>query len=151
MTVVGTDDVAGEEGGPVGDAPLLLRPAEAAALLGIGRTKLYELLSSGRLASVGPAGGEVGLVAALEVGVTAALVAGAANWLIIRYHIRRLNAQVPAPPVDWVSDPLPPPPARASAPQPRASGPQPALIVDETDDAGGHRIHVNPWADDPPG
>ncbi len=52
MTVVGTDDVAGEEGGPVGDAPLLLRPAEAAALLGIGRTKLYELLSSGRLASV---------------------------------------------------------------------------------------------------
>jgi len=24
----------------------------------------------------------------------------------------------------------------------------PALIVDENDDAGGHRIHVNPWADE---
>ena len=49
-------------------------------------------LGAGRLASVGPAGGEVGLVAVLEVGVTAALVAGAANWLIIRHHIRRLPA-----------------------------------------------------------
>ena len=133
-------------------APLwgLLTGSLAAAVTGLLAKFSGGPLGSGRLASVGPAGGEVGLVAALEVGVTAALVAGAANWLIIRYHIRRLNAQVPAPPVDWVSDPLPPP-ARASAPQPRASGPQPALIVDETDDAGGHRIHVNPWADDPPG
>jgi hypothetical protein len=35
-----------------------------------------------------------------------------------------------------------------SGPQARISGPLPALIVDETDDAGGHRIHVNPWADE---
>lgn len=31
---------------------LLLRPAEAAARLGIGRTKLYELMASGELRSV---------------------------------------------------------------------------------------------------
>jgi hypothetical protein len=103
-------------------------------------------LGAGRLASVGPAGGEVGLVAVLEVGVTAALVAGAANWLIIRYHIRRLSA-VQAEGAGNI---------RLSGPQvqlsgslrARGSGPLPALIIDENDDAGGHRIHVNPWADD---
>jgi hypothetical protein len=103
-------------------------------------------LGAGRLASVGPAAGEVGLVAVLEVGVTAALVAGAANWLIIRYHIRRLKAGQP----DGAGDiRLSGPQARLSGPLPvRVSGPHPALIVDETDDAGGHRIHVNPWADE---
>ncbi len=96
-------------------------------------------LGAGRLASVGPAGGEVGLVAVLEVGVTAALVAGAANWLIIRHHVRRLGAAQAQEPAS----------TRLSGPQARLSGPLPALIVDETDDAGGHRIHVNPWADEP--
>jgi hypothetical protein len=66
----------------------------------------------------------------LEVGVTAALAAGAANWLIIRHHVKRLAA------------------AAADGPLPAASEPLPALIVDESDDAGGHRIHVNPWADE---
>ena len=101
-------------------------------------------LGAGRLASVGPAGGEVGLVAVLEVGVTAALVAGAANWLIIRHHIRRLNAgQANEPGNIGTSGPQ----AERGAPLPaRVSAPLPALIVDETDDAGGHRIHVNPWA-----
>jgi hypothetical protein len=101
-------------------------------------------LGSGRLASVGPAAGEVGLVAVLEIGVTAALVAGAANWLIIRHHIRRLNAgQANEPGNIGTGGPQ----AERSAPLPtRVSAPLPALIVDETDDAGGHRIHVNPWA-----
>ena len=101
-------------------------------------------LGAGRLAAVGPAGGEVGLVAVLEVGVTAALVAGAANWLIIRHHIRRLNAgQADEPGNFGTSGPQ----AERGAPLPaRVSAPLPALIVDETDDAGGHRIHVNPWA-----
>jgi len=103
-------------------------------------------LGAGRLASVGPAGGEVGLVAVLEVGVTAALVAGAANWLIIRHHIRRLSAaHADEPGLAVVGGPR----DRLSGPQPaRVSAPLPALIVDETDDAGGHRIHVNPWADE---
>jgi hypothetical protein len=100
-------------------------------------------LGAGRLASVGPAGGEVGLVAVLEVGVTAALVAGAANWLIVRHHIRRLSAaQAQKAGSVRVSGPQ----ARVSGPLQRVSTPLPALIVDETDDAGGHRIHVNPWA-----
>ena len=78
--------------------------------------------------------------------MTAALVAGAANWLIIRHHIRRLNAQQAKEPVNIrVSGPQ----ARLTGPLgARGSGPLPALIVDETDDAGGHRIHVNPWADE---
>ena len=102
-------------------------------------------LGAGRLASVGPAGGEVGLVAVLEVGVTAALVAGAANWLIVRHHIRRLSAaQAQKAGSVRVSGPQ----ARVSGPLQRVSTPLPALIVDETDDAGGHRIHVNPWADE---
>jgi hypothetical protein len=105
-------------------------------------------LGAGRLASVGPAGGEVGLVAVLEVGVTAALVAGAANWLIIRHHVRRLTAQAAESGNIRVSGI----PARIGGPVPaRVSAPQPALIIDETDDAGGHRIHVNPWADDSAG
>ncbi|GAA1622681.1 hypothetical protein GCM10009733_019150 [Nonomuraea maheshkhaliensis] len=33
-------------------APLLLRPEEAADYLGIGRTKIYELIRSGALRSV---------------------------------------------------------------------------------------------------
>ncbi|HEY6493152.1 MAG TPA: DUF6350 family protein [Trebonia sp.] len=104
-------------------------------------------LGGGRLASVGPAGGEVGLVAVLEVGVTAALVAGAANWLIIRHHIRRLTAAAQAQEAENVR--MSGPQARLTGPmQARVSGPLPALIIDETDDAGGHRIHVNPWADD---
>jgi Family of unknown function (DUF6350) len=111
-------------------------------------------LGGGRLASVGPAGGEVGLVAVLEVGVTAALVAGAANWLIIRHHIRRLNAgQADESGNIGMSGPRAErsgPSAERSAPSPaRVSAPLPVLIVDETDDAGGHRIHVNPWADEP--
>jgi hypothetical protein len=32
----------------------------------------------------------------------------------------------------------------------RVAPPRPALIVDETDDAGGHRIHVNPWTEESP-
>jgi len=102
-------------------------------------------LGAGRLASVGPAAGEVGLVAVLEIGVTAALVAGAANWLIIRHHVRRLAAASQESGYLAALDGQPP---GATGPQARASEPLPALIVDESDDAGGHRIHVNPWADE---
>ncbi|MGH3294853.1 MAG: cell division protein PerM [Trebonia sp.] len=110
-------------------------------------------LGAGRLASVGPAGGEVGLVAVLEVGVTAALVAGAANWLIIRHHIRRLNArQLDEPASRETSRPQADRAERTDRAErgaplaARVSAPLPVLIVDETDDAGGHRIHVDPWA-----
>jgi hypothetical protein len=96
-------------------------------------------LSAGRLVAVGPAGGEIGLVAVLEIGVTAALVAGAANWVILRTHIRRLSAAAP--------------PDRTGSPLDRVSGPMPRggagrLVVDQTDSAGGHHIYVDPWAAD---
>jgi len=119
-------------------APLwgLVTGALTAVVIGFAAKFSGGPLGAGRLAAVGPAGGEVGVVAVLEVGVTAALVAGAANWLIIRHHIRRLNAPQAGQPGEM-------PISRA-----RVSAPLPALIVDETDDADGHRIHVNPWAEE---
>jgi hypothetical protein len=129
-------------------APLwgLVAGSLTAVVIGFGAKFAGGSLGAGRLASVGPAGGEVGLVAVLEVGVTAALVAGAANWLIIRHHIRRLAA---AQAEGSGSIRLSGPQVQLSGSlRARGSGPLPALIVDETDDAGGHRIHVNPWADD---
>jgi hypothetical protein len=83
-------------------------------------------LGDGRLAKVGPSGWQVGLVAVLEIGVTAALTAGTVNWLILRRSARRKTADGP------VSE--------------RSAAPASAGMVDETDDADGHRIYVNPWA-----
>jgi hypothetical protein len=125
-------------------APLwgLVTGSLAAVVIGFGAKFSGGPLGSGRIASVGPAGGESGVVAVLEVGVTAALVAGAANWLIIRYHVRKLAA---AAAVAAGQDG-----AGQASPLARVSGPATALIIDETDDAGGHRIHVNPWAEDSP-
>ena len=126
-------------------APLwgLVTGTLTAVVIGFGAKFSGGPLGAGRLAAVGPSGGEVGLVAVLEVGVTAALVAGAANWLIIRHHIRRLTAAQADGSRSAGNTGL-------GGLQPaRVSAPQPALIVDETDDAGGHRIHVNPWADEP--
>ncbi|MBO0802206.1 MAG: hypothetical protein J2P25_03910 [Nocardiopsaceae bacterium] len=120
-------------------APLwgLLTGSLAGAVLGLLAWVSGGPLGSGRLASVGPNGAEAGLVAVLEVGVTAALVAGAANWLLLRHHIKRL---------DW-----PPAPARDQfgKAQPKPGAPVPAPVVDEADDAGGHRIYVDPWGDSP--
>jgi Family of unknown function (DUF6350) len=110
-------------------------------------------LGSGRLASVGPVGVEVGLVAVLEVGVIAAVVAGAANWLLLRHHIRRLAAASSSVSASSSAG-FPGSPAHgprllatARASDPRA-GPPPPGVVDESDDADGHRIYYDPWAAD---
>jgi hypothetical protein len=87
-------------------------------------------LGNGRLTSVGPSGFQVGLVAILELGITAALSAAGANWLILRRAQSRLRRAAPA-------DPQPPPDPLLPPGQ-----------HDETDDAHGHRIYVNPWAAD---
>lgn len=112
-------------------APLwgLLSGSLAGVVIGLLASASGGPLGTGRLSSVGPPGAEVGLVAVLEVGVTAALAAGAANWLLLRHHIRRLAAAgaAQAGGGEW-----PPGPA--------------GTVVDETDDAGGHRIFVDPWA-----
>jgi hypothetical protein len=85
-------------------------------------------LGNGRLASVGPSGWQVGLVAALEVGVAAAVTAGVGNWLRTRS-------------------------AAAPAAEPRREM-LPALAVvrvpeqgpDHEADDDGHRIYLDPWA-----
>jgi hypothetical protein len=95
-------------------------------------------LGAGRLGTVGPAAAEVGVVSVLEIGVTAAVVAGLANWLILRHHVKRLATatEVAAGGSATVTGPI-----GAAA----TTGPMPA-VVDEDDDAGGHRIYMDPWA-----
>lgn len=117
-------------------APLwgLLTGSVAGIVIGVLARVSGGSLGAGRLASVGPNGPEAGLVAVLEVGVTAALVAGAANWLLLRHHIRRLAAST-AENADDVKVPVA----------------VPVTTVDETDDAGGHRIFIDPWAEAPDG
>jgi hypothetical protein len=104
-------------------------------------------LGGGRLTSVGPAGAEAGLVAVLEVGVTAALVAGAGNWLVIRHHIRRLASAAAADAASGREAGRGAGQEAADTGQPRTTGPG-GHMVDDTDDADGHRIFVDPWADD---
>jgi hypothetical protein len=131
-------------------APLwgLLTGSLAGVVIGFGAKFSGGPLGSGRLAAVGPAGAEVGLVAVLEVGVTAALVAGAANWLILRHHIRKLAAAAAANPE--LAEHLAAGSGGAAAPahsrQIRGTAPMPVLVVDETDDA--HHIYYDPWAAD---
>jgi hypothetical protein len=92
-------------------------------------------LGDGRLSTVGPSGWQVGLVAILEMGVTAAVTAGAANWWILRRDPDagfRLNTLLATRP-----ETIPAAPAR-----------EPSGVVDETDTDGGHRIFYDPWATD---
>ncbi len=83
-------------------------------------------LGSGRLTAVGPSGWQTAVVAALEVGVAAAVTAGLVNWLRMR--------RVPRP---------------AVAAAGRAD--QAAWPAASRDDP--HRIYLDPWAEDgePPG
>ena len=90
-------------------------------------------LGSGRLAVVGPSGWQAGLVATLEVGVAAAVAAGVANWLRLRRE-PGLAAALAAP----------------GGPAPGGPAPAHDGAGTRTDDDGddGHRIFVDPWADD---
>jgi Family of unknown function (DUF6350) len=113
-------------------APLwgFLTGMAAGALMGLAAAFSGGPLGDGRLAAVGPSGWQVGLVGILEIGVTAALTAGAANWLILRRATRRKAAD------------------RAAAAGSAAAARVTPGIIDETDDAGGHRIYLDPWAAD---
>lgn len=86
-------------------------------------------LGNGRLAAVGPSPWQVGLVAALEVGVAAAVTAGVANWL-------RLRAAAAAERGAAGNEVLP------------AFGFTriPDQDADHEPDDDGHRIYVDPWA-----
>jgi hypothetical protein len=135
--------------------------ASAGALAGLAAAFAGGPLGDGRLAAVGPSGFEVGLVAILEIGITAALTAAAANWLILRP--KRSAASLPRPSHPQPSHPqpshpqltlpqpsLPQPSARPSHPRPSHPRPGYADHSDQTDDADGHRIYLNPWATQDP-
>ncbi len=83
-------------------------------------------LGDGRLAAVGPSPWQVGLVAALEIGVAAAITAGVANWLRLR---------------GW-------PAVRHRADGSGAAGSPAAGPVPSADD--GHVIYLDPWAGEEP-
>jgi hypothetical protein len=112
--------------------------AAAGGLAGLGAAFAGGPLGDGRLSAVGPSGFQVGLVAILEIGVTAALAAAAANWLILRRASPRRG-----PEGVW-GERFPPRigGSRGAAP-PGQHGP---ALVDETDSADGHRIYLDPWA-----
>ena len=135
--------------------------ASAGALAGLGAAFAGGPLGDGRLASVGPSGLQVGLVAILEIGITAALSAAAANWLILRraqQRYREANPVQPDPDLEphlftgftgpqLVTGPqLAVSPHLLTGPPPYSGTLLPPDQRDETDDAGGHRIYFNPWA-----
>jgi len=103
--------------------------AATGAVAGLGAAFAGGPLGDGRLATVGPSGWQVALVAVLEIGVTAALTAAAATWLMFRKVPRSRPAE---------ETHRPPQPAPAEGIR--------VGVIDETDDADGHRIYVNPWA-----
>jgi hypothetical protein len=104
--------------------------AATGALAGLAAAFAGGPLGDGRLAAVGPSGWQVGLVAVLEIGVTAALTAAAANWLMFR---RRIPRSRPSEEAEQALEGAELTPVRVG-------------VIDETDDAGGHRIYMNPWA-----
>ncbi len=121
----------------------------AGILAGLGAAFAGGPLGNGRLASVGPSGFQVGLVAVLELGITAALAAAAANWLILRRHTPRpvsagSGGDGPGRDGPWGYGGMESPHDRG-VPRGRPPGP---TLYDSTDDAGGHRIYLNPWAAD---
>jgi hypothetical protein len=110
----------------------------AGVLAGLAAAFAGGPLGDGRLSAVGPSGFRVGLVAILEVGITAALAAAAANWLMLR----RESPRTVVAPLERHSEYLPSGQHREHLPWGQR---------DESDDAGGHRIYFDPWAGDKDG
>jgi hypothetical protein len=106
-------------------------------------------LGDGRLATVGPSGWQVGLVAMLEIGVTAALTAAGANWLILRRTAPRLPRRRRSDETEeaGVSEESGVGAVSRRPARPAEPARIPVGVIDESDDAGGHRIYLNPWAD----
>jgi hypothetical protein len=100
-------------------------------------------LGDGRLAAVGPSPWQVGLTAALEVGVAAAVSAGVANWAQLRRGPAGsglLTAETAVHSAD-----AGPGSRQAGVPLPRPSS-------YEQGEDGGHIIYLDPWAgEEPPG
>jgi len=130
--------------------------AAAGGLAGLAAAFAGGPLGDGRLSAVGPSGFQVGLVAILEIGIMAALAAAIANWLLLRRTSRRGRAAQQAEEAkgaEWVwggRGGLEGTVFAQNLGGPRGSSPGESTVPpgqhDETDDAGGHRIYLNPWA-----
>ena len=86
-------------------------------------------LGDGRLAAVGPSAWQVAVVAWLEVGIAAAITAGAANWWQVRSRLARAGA------------------GRAAGAGP-AVPPKTSASDDRRADRDGHVIYLDRWAAD---
>ena len=106
-------------------------------VLSIGAAFAGGPLGDGRLAAVGPSPWQVAAVASLEVGIAAAVTAGAVNWWSVR---RQPAGPTAVQPVGGV------PPPTAQAERPGAGG---RWSVSGTDDDHGHVIYLDRWASDP--
>ncbi len=112
--------------------------------LGIGAAFAGGPLGNGRLAAVGPSPWQVAAVAALEVGIAAAITAGLVNWWYVR---TRWDA--------WAGQPAvrPGKPERPSGQSRRPGDGRPwtASPMTDADDEHGHVIYVDRWAGDEDG
>jgi hypothetical protein len=99
-------------------------------VLGLGSAFAGGPLGDGRMAAVGPSAWQVTLVAALEVGIAAAVAAGAANW----WYVRRTCGTEPAAPSARAGSR-----SGSAGSWPRDAGPWPGT------DASGHVIYLDRW------
>lgn len=105
-------------------------------VLGVGAAFAGGPLGAGRLAVVGPSPWQVAAVASLEVGIAAAVTAGAVNW----WSVRRQPAGEPAEPQARGAAPAAAPAERPGAGGPWSSG---------RDEDHGHVIYLDRWGSDP--
>jgi hypothetical protein len=103
-------------------------------------------LGNGRLAAVGPSPWQVGAVSALEIGVAAAVTAGAANYLALR-RAGTLSAGALSAGAQRGQAAASPNGARADTAHTDA-GRADASHADVAE--SGHVIYLDPWAGDPP-
>jgi hypothetical protein len=100
-------------------------------------------LGAGRLAAVGPSPWQIGGVSALEIGVAAAVTAGAANYIALR------RGGTLARPAASKGTAIRKGTAAGQSAVHRSSAAATELADD--DSASGHVIYLDPWAGDPPG
>ncbi len=141
-TVLALPYLAGLIGGLLLSRSARRMPLDAAPLWGLGcgvacggALGLLAAFSGGplggaRLAAVGPSGWQAAAVGALELGVSAAISAGAANYLSLRRDGSLGRAES----------------AVSSTRAPNAAAPRTADVADT-----GHVIYLDPWAGDRPG
>jgi hypothetical protein len=128
-------------------------------------------LGDGRLAAVGPSAWQIGIVAALEIGVSAAVTAGLVNYRLLGPATglaAGAGARTTAGPARVptaggtaaaarTSGPEPMPESAARTPRP-ARKPEPVRTTStgsagrdgDGQDDDGHTIFLDPWAGDPP-